>query len=940
MAIQSNKIAPAKNWRWINRHWGKASPAVEGPGWHPLACHALDVAAVGRTYLAHHRRLLDWLTIEGGWPSASALIDWVTFWLVLHDLGKFSLSFQCQRLDLVEKLRGSLPPHSGSPDVRHDSLGYWLWLERIAPVVAMEFGWGTDANWQDGADHWARAFMGHHGQPPLEGPRRVGLHFAQEDTAAAEALVRWAADQFIDDQLRAALAAVDPDDFAERSRVCALWAAGLAVLADWIGSDTDHFPYVGTAVHDLGDYWGCLALPHANAALGACGVLPVNVPDSLAFSDLFPGIATPSPLQQWAIDLDVTSEPTIVLLEDVTGAGKTEAAVMLAHRTMAAGASDGFFIGLPSMATANAMYARIAGVFGKLFPYDASLALAHGSKNLVEDFARTVLRPGHELFDRAQGDDTASARCRAWLADHNKRALLAQAGVGTIDQSLLAALQSKHQSLRLIGLFGKTLVVDEVHACDAYMQRTLESLLMLHARGRGSAILLSATLPRRMKTALLSAYARGAGSQIASITSSDYPLATRWAPRWQTSQEVHIPTRSDVERRVEVRIVNETAVVMDLLVDAVRQGRCVAWIRNTVADLMSAHEALETRLPPDAVTLFHARFTLGDRLSIEERVLSRFGAASGPAERRGQVLLANQVAEQSLDVCVDVLVSDLAPLDRMLQRAGRLHRHPRAIDGTRLPAGASDERGTPVLWVLAPVFSDAPGPRWYSDVFPKAAFVYPDFAQLWRTLKELARGHYTVPTDVRPMIENVFDDEAGSPEGLQVSGDRAMGKAYGDRGVAQGNSITLATGYRRQGTEWMSDRSAPSRLGEDTEEILLARWCEDGVGALRIESWCERRAHAWEYSTVRVPTRLIQEAVAPEDEHRRAVIDAARARLPNAGRHVVLLVLHPEGDGGWADAVAASGQRRRWTYHPRQGLLAVVAPSAGESSYPAPASQA
>ncbi len=123
------------------------------------------------------------------------------------------------------------------------------------------------------------------------------------------------------------------------------------------------------------------------------------------------------------------------------------------------------------------MYERVANVYSKLFVDDANLVLAHGSRNLVDDFAKTIIQASSPENDSEQEDETASARCTAWLADHNKRALLAQVGVGTIDQALLGVLHSKHQSLRLLGLFGKVLIVDEVHACDAYMQGVLEVLL-------------------------------------------------------------------------------------------------------------------------------------------------------------------------------------------------------------------------------------------------------------------------------------------------------------------------------------------------------------------------------------------------------------------------------------------------------------------------------
>ena len=308
--------------------------------------------------------------------------------------------------------------------------------------------------------------------------------------------------------------ALDAESFRRASVDLSWWIAGLAVLADWLGSNTNFFGYRADPEHPLplADYWA-YAKRQAAIALDASGVLPMNSERALGFTELFPSIVTPSPLQDWAATVTLAPGPQIHLLEDVTGAGKTEAAVMLAHRLMGAGCADGFFIGLPTMATANAMYGRIAQVYGKLFSECASLALAHGQRNLVESFAKSVVPSGPQEDDARQADDSATARCSAWLADHNKRALLSPAGVGTLDQALLAVLHSKHQSLRLLGLFRKVLVVDEVHACDAYMQGVLETLLEFHARVGGSAILLSATLPQRMKQALLDAFASGCRSK-------------------------------------------------------------------------------------------------------------------------------------------------------------------------------------------------------------------------------------------------------------------------------------------------------------------------------------------------------------------------------------------------------------------------------------------
>lgn len=918
-------------------YWGKARPHEAGASHHLLACHSLDVAAVGRVYLIRHPALADWLMQTGGFPSRQCLIDWVTFCLALHDLGKFSASFQRQRPDLVAILQGFAPDHPGLRNVRHDSLGAWLWRQDLVshPEVTDLIGQGSD--WHIGADLWLQAVTGHHGQPPLVEPANMGLHFPSQDRAAAWSFVRAMAARFLTPELRAHLSSVDKEKFEALSQKVSWWIAGIAVLADWVGSDASVFTYQDDQEVDLSAHWA-LALKRAGRALGASGVLPVPMPQAKPFSALFPAILKPSPLQHWASSVELISQPQMHLLEDVTGAGKTEAAVMLAHRLMASGVADGFFIGLPTMSTANAMYSRIAVVYEQLFAGSASLALVQSKKDLVAEFAASVVRAGREEGDPLQADDTATSRCARWLADHNKRGLLAPAGVGTIDQALLAALQSKHQSLRLLGLFRKVLIVDEVHACDAYMQTTLETLLEFHAAAGGSVILLSATLPARMKLALFKAYAKGrAGSDartsacaLQPMLETAYPLVTTWPGSTSTpgvATETPMATRPDVKRTVRVRMCSDLNDVVAQISQTLAEDKCVLWIRNTVGDALHARFLmLQAGVSQEMMTLFHARFTLGDRLDTEGRVLDLLGPQSTFEDRRGRLIIATQVAEQSLDVDADLVVVDLAPIDRLIQRAGRQYRHPRDARGNRIPHGQADGREEACMWVFAPAWTDDPSADWLKSALPGTSFIYDHHGQMWLTAQQLQRGSFSMPDDARSLIESVYGDGAQVPAPLRVSSVTAESANHSARAIGKINSVKLSTGYERDGMDWLSDTSAPSRLGEETVEVVLGRWQGDTV-----VPWCDRPEHAWAYSTVRVARRLIDKAIEPTSAVRRQAIEAAKASMPGGsgggGQWVILMAFDHDPSGRWsAEGLGAAkgraqARRSKWFYDARTGLV-------------------
>ncbi len=701
--------------------------------------------------------------------------------------------------------------------------------------------------------------------------------------------------------------------------------AGFTVLCDWIGSNGDWFAFCESPM-PIDEYWKDRAIPQAGHAIREAGIGLAHPRQATvnSFLELFSEIQKPSPLQLHVSECKVARSPQLFILEDVTGSGKTEAAILLAHRLMAEEQGNGLFIALPTMATSNAMYDRVATTYKTLFTdrSSPSLVLAHGARHLSKLFLHSISRDDSSRQSYGADDETAVAQCTSWLADNRKKALLADVGVGTLDQALLAILPSRFQSLRLFGLVGHVLIVDEVHAYDPYMNMLLQTLLSFHAALGGSAILLSATLPVKVRQGVAAAFARGLGmASTPRLTSHDYPLVTHLS-RESGCNETPVAASSQRRTSAAVQIVPDRMEVERRILSAAEQGKCVCWIRNTVHDALEAIETLRAEVAGQRIMLFHARFAMGDRLDIETAVVASFGKQSGAAERRGRILIATQVVEQSLDLDFDLLVSDLAPMDLLIQRAGRLHRHLRDESGNLLPPDAGeDQREPPVFVIHGPLADGNAGPDWFKEVFPRAAFVYPSHGCLWLTCRLLhERGVLRMPDDARELIEAAFSDKAEEliPAPLRKRDLEAEAKWQAERSLANINMLKLEQGYESTPNQWVEDMRTPTRLGDEESTIRLARW--EGN---RLIPWYSQGEFLWDMSQVNLRSTVVHEEVEPVDPLLRAEIERLKASLPDKGKWSILVVLFPGAEGTWSgNALDKNGRTVVLSYNPARGVTA------------------
>ncbi len=513
--------------------------------------------------------------------------------------------------------------------------------------------------------------------------------------------------------------------------------AGFISVADWIGSSETYFPPTGSVT--IREY-STVSRERAGAAMQAFGWndRPEFAPPAdfgEIFSDPKKGPFKPNCMQKAVVELvSSTTEPYLMIVEAAMGEGKTEAAVFAIDRALTAGLAHGFYIAMPTQATGNALFGRIHnGYFTKrAHSGRLNLHLVHGGSLLSDLYEELQMAANGAKPEDIEGALVAES----WFVP-KKQALLAPFGVGTIDQALLGSLQTSHWFVRLFGLAGKIVVFDEVHAYDVYMGVLLDNLLgwlkILGCR----AVMLSATLPRERRRALFSAWG---STEVPEVL---YPRVSFLTDGGAEAK--HVPSKQPAKPLEVVYAPNDLTLLAERIRTDLPDGGCAAIICNTVARAVEAYDSLGPELAKDgwSVSLFHARTPAIWRKDAEQAALSQFGkpVTEGIDKRPTKsLLIATQVIEQSLDLDFDWMASDIAPIDLLLQRSGRLWRHER---NARPVARAR-------LVVLCGKRADG------LPDFPKGCTDIYDEAVLLRTARTLIAGELRVPDCIESLVEEVY----------------------------------------------------------------------------------------------------------------------------------------------------------------------------------------
>lgn len=716
-----------ENELWNNRVvrcWGKTVTGKEMV-FHPALYHMIDVGHVAEAFF-DTRVSPRWITSIAHVMNLSIdnLKAWLPWMISLHDIGKISVNFQSQNETQKKRLIDEGFDLRYPTQLRHTEIGQTFLIDEFSKdnnITTLS---------PDFLTLWIDILGGHHGQFIPPGRIRGNQMRLKMDEHPKWRLFRRDASQILADIFLLAKSEIPVKIANPSAAVMAL--TGFTILCDWIGSNSLWFK----ASPDIPiEQYIPLSRFRAGIALDAAG-FSQQYQSRISYNakSILSNLNKLRPLQESIdrIPSDLLNQPCLAIIEAPTGEGKTEAALALAHRLGEGSGSDEMYYALPTTATSNQMYQRLSQFLRNQLKIQASVKLIHGQAFLIED--EVLVKP---LQNDPKDEDGQTSL--EWFSS-KKRALLAPFGVGTIDQAELAALNTRHNTLRLLGLAGKVLIIDEVHAYDTYMTTIIENLLRWLASLGTSIILLSATLPQSRRDRLAKAY--GVPINPNKLQTQGYP--SLWVGNLSGEYSEN-PPASQVDRKIEINLLpvnhDDCTAKAEWVIAHLGKEGCGCWITNTVDRAQKLFAALLKIVPADVeCTLIHSRFPLDERQNLEKQLTDRFGP-DGKRPKRS-IVIATQVLEQSLDLDFDWMITDLAPIDLILQRAGRMHRHHRIRPSTH---------ADPILWITVPQNSSG------DLVLNSDRCVYAEYFLL-RTIQILSgRTYFHLPQDFRALVQDVYD---------------------------------------------------------------------------------------------------------------------------------------------------------------------------------------
>jgi len=715
--------------------WSKTNRGVDATvadSWaYPLVLHMIDVAIAADIILDQ------WGMLFGDRVAHDVLRPLFLFLVGAHDIGKAIPQFQRQHEHSYQILKEYFDfsnyaismPYGNAAYLPHGNASFVILKEYLTSSFYID---KKLSSWL------ARAVSGHHGFFPTSAEtNHLGAHSV---LMGSRLIWQQSRTQLLDLLASTLNIPTVYEHIPALSHAHMVMLAGLTTIADWIASGDVDVRYRIDGTEALSQY-----VVHARQRLTQrCQALQWerSTPREIATLSEIIQQSIPRPLHTSTYHLVTQHDVRFVLIEAPTGEGKTEASfvVAMAHAKRKGVLST--FFALPTQATSNQMYDRVVTWLTQILPTQSPIHLVHGGNLFVD--AYKPFQQSLEIYDAAKANPHNNIQAESWFTT-TKRIMLAAQGVGTVDQALMGVLKTKHGFVRLAGLAGKIVIIDEVHAYDVYTSTILDNLLMWLEALDCTVVLLSATLPMTRRQKLLSIWG------VKETNVQRYPRLIGI----EANGVAHIQTVPSQQsgRVVAIQIINpRESAIAKIAIESIAHGGIALVICNTVARAQQIYRDMSAYGLDCVVVLLHSRMTNVQRKEIEKTVTDSLGKNTLNRPYR-MIVIGTQVLEQSLDIDADVLISDLAPIDLLIQRMGRIHRHQRTNRATNHP--------NPVMYVACdePDFTQK---AWFGS----QGMVYESSVLLRTYIWVVQRngGFMRIPEDVEDAVDAIYERRLELPE--------------------------------------------------------------------------------------------------------------------------------------------------------------------------------
>jgi CRISPR-associated endonuclease/helicase Cas3 len=324
------------------------------------------------------------------------------------------------------------------------------------------------------------------------------------------------------------------------------------------------------------------------------------------------------PMKPYSFQEKLSTLNSSCIISAPCGRGKTEGALLCALNIQRSQNKNKVIFALPTQITSNAMYERLSAIFGlnNVGLYHGMSRYYHYERNdIKEEDIRDIIFE-EKVFEKP-------------------------ITITTIDHLIYTLVHGYKQADFALGnILNSVVIIDEIHYYERHTLRYILDALKIFNDLNIPYIAMSGTLPNFIIDDL-------------------------------NRIQKHILIEDEEGLAFEPFIIKRESVTLDEAFDEIEkkyyEGKNQILILNTIGRAKETYKLFENKIPKDNIYLLHSQFTFNDRRNKEKKILAL-------KNKRPWIIVSTQAIEISVDISCDIMHTELAPIDALGQRGGRLNR--------------------------------------------------------------------------------------------------------------------------------------------------------------------------------------------------------------------------------------------------------------------------